>query len=34
MLAEGKAYIKMALDPVIQRIVLLDAPVHLGEPSQ
>ncbi|HFK7185299.1 TPA: TetR/AcrR family transcriptional regulator [Serratia odorifera] len=34
MLAEGVAYIKMALDPEIQRIVLLDGPAFLGDPSR
>lgn len=34
LLAEGAAYIEMALDPVIQRIVLLDGPAFLGDPSQ
>ncbi len=34
LLAEGTAYIEMALDPVIQRIVLLDGPAFLGDPSQ
>lgn len=34
LLAEGAAYIEMALDPEIQRIVLLDGPAMLGDPSQ
>ena len=34
LLAEGTAYIKMALDPEVQRIVLLDGPAVLGDPSQ
>jgi AcrR family transcriptional regulator len=34
MLAEGIAYIEMALDPVVQRIVLLDGPAFLGDPSK
>lgn len=34
MLAEGDAYIEMALDPEVQRIVLLDGPAVLGDPSQ
>lgn len=33
LLAEGNAYIQMALDPEIQRIVLLDGPAFLGDPS-
>lgn len=33
LLAEGSAYIEMALDPQIQRIVLLDGPAFLGDPS-
>ncbi|MFQ6553742.1 TetR/AcrR family transcriptional regulator [Aestuariibius insulae] len=33
-LAEGLAYIELALDPEIQRIVLLDGPAVLGDPSQ
>ena len=32
--AEGAAYIEMALDPEVQRIVLLDGPAVLGDPSQ
>ena len=32
--AEGAAYIKMAMDPEVQRIVLLDGPAVLGDPSQ
>lgn len=34
MLAEGAAYIEMALDPEVQRIVLLDGPAVLGDPSK
>ncbi len=34
LLAEGTAYIEMALDPDVQRIVLLDGPAVLGDPSQ
>ncbi|SEM10071.1 TetR/AcrR family transcriptional regulator [Xaviernesmea oryzae] len=34
LLAEGIAYIKMALDPEVQRIVLLDGPAVLGDPSR
>lgn len=34
LLAEGAAYIGMALDPEIRRIVLLDGPAFLGDPSQ
>jgi AcrR family transcriptional regulator len=34
LLAEGTAYIEMALDPEVQRIVLLDGPSVLGDPSQ
>lgn len=34
MLAEGTAYIEMALEPEVQRIVLLDGPAVLGDPSQ
>jgi AcrR family transcriptional regulator len=34
LLAEGVAYIEAALDPDIQRIVLLDGPAFLGDPSQ
>lgn len=33
LLAEGAAYIDMALDPEVQRIVLLDGPAVLGDPS-
>lgn len=32
--AEGIAYIELALDPEVQRIVLLDGPAFLGDPSQ
>lgn len=34
LLAEGNAYIKMALDPEVRRIVLLDGPAFLGNPAQ
>ena len=34
LLAEGEAYIEMALDPEVQRIVLLDGPAFLGDPSR
>jgi AcrR family transcriptional regulator len=34
LLAEGTTYIEMALDPEVQRIVLLDGPAVLGDPSQ
>jgi len=34
LLAEGDAYIEMALDPEIRRIVLLDGPAFLGDPSR
>jgi AcrR family transcriptional regulator len=34
LLTEGAAYIEMALDPEVQRIVLLDGPAFLGDPSQ
>jgi AcrR family transcriptional regulator len=34
LLAEGEAYIAMALDPEVRRIVLLDGPAFLGDPSQ
>lgn len=34
LLAESIAYIEMALEPEIQRIVLLDGPAVLGDPSQ
>jgi AcrR family transcriptional regulator len=33
-LDEGIAYIEMALEPEIQRIMLLDGPAVLGDPSQ
>ncbi|AXC12990.1 Transcriptional regulator, TetR family [Acidisarcina polymorpha] len=33
LLAEGSAYIEMALDPEVRRIVLLDGPAFLGDPS-
>lgn len=33
LLAEGTAYIEMARDPEVQRIVLLDGPAFLGDPS-
>jgi AcrR family transcriptional regulator len=34
LLAEGETYIKNALNPEVQRIVLLDGPAVLGDPSQ
>lgn len=34
LLAEGAAYIEMAMVPEVQRIVLLDGPAFLGDPSQ
>nr|WP_272213519.1 TetR/AcrR family transcriptional regulator [Marinicella sp. W31]MDC2879477.1 TetR/AcrR family transcriptional regulator [Marinicella sp. W31] len=34
MLVEGIAYIEMSLKPEVQRIVLLDGPAFLGDPSQ
>jgi len=34
LLAEGVAYIEMALEPEVQRIVLKDGPAVLGDPSQ
>lgn len=34
LMAEGAAYIEMALQPEVQRIVLLDGPAVLGDPSQ
>ncbi|WP_313537137.1 TetR/AcrR family transcriptional regulator [Sphingomonas sp.] len=34
LIIEGTAYIEMALDPEIRRIVLLDGPAFLGDPSQ
>ena len=34
LLVEGVAYIEAALDPDVQRIVLLDGPAFLGDPSQ
>lgn len=34
LLAEGRAYIEIALDPEVQRIVLRDGPAVLGDPSQ
>lgn len=34
LLAEGNAYIEMALEPEIQRIMLLDGPAVLGDPSR
>ncbi|OSQ42368.1 TetR/AcrR family transcriptional regulator [Thalassospira alkalitolerans] len=33
LLAEGTTYIAMALDPEVRRIVLLDGPAFLGDPS-
>ncbi|WP_242597529.1 TetR/AcrR family transcriptional regulator [Billgrantia antri] len=34
LLEEGVAYIEMALEPEVQRIMLLDGPAVLGDPSQ
>ncbi|MDH2328268.1 TetR/AcrR family transcriptional regulator [Cereibacter sp. SYSU M97828] len=34
LLVEGAVYIEMALTPEVQRIVLLDGPAFLGDPSQ
>ncbi|WP_411958574.1 TetR/AcrR family transcriptional regulator [Paracoccus homiensis] len=34
LMAEGAAYIEMALQPEVQRIVLLDGPAILGDPAQ
>lgn len=34
LMAEGRAYIEMALEPEVQRIVLFDGPAVLGDPSQ
>lgn len=34
LVAEGVAFIEMALEPEIQRIMLLDGPAVLGDPSQ
>ncbi|KAA3519400.1 TetR/AcrR family transcriptional regulator [Agrobacterium vitis] len=34
LLAEGVAYIEMAMEPEVQRIVLLDGPAVLGDPSK
>src|SRR3954454_2403116 len=34
LLAEGSAYIEMAVEPEIQRIMLLDGPAVLGDPSK
>ncbi len=34
LLAEGAAYIEMAREPEVQRIVLLDGPAILGDPSR
>lgn len=34
LMDEGCAYIRMALDPEVQRIVLLDGPAVLGDPSR
>jgi hypothetical protein len=34
LLAVAEAYIRMALDPEIRRIVLLDGPAFLGDPSR
>ncbi len=33
LLTVGEAYIKLALDPEVRRIVLLDGPAFLGDPS-
>ena len=33
LIAEGKAYIEMALNPEVRRIVLLDGPAVLGDPA-
>ena len=33
LLAEGVAYIELALEPEVRRIVLLDGPAFLGDPS-
>lgn len=33
LIAEGEAYIEMALDPEVRRIVLLDGPAVLGDPG-
>jgi AcrR family transcriptional regulator len=34
LLVEGATYIEMALEPEVRRIVLLDGPAFLGDPSQ
>ena len=34
LMAEAEAYIEMALNPEVRRIVLLDGPAFLGDPSQ
>ncbi len=34
LLTEAAVYIEMALEPEVQRIVLLDGPAFLGDPSQ
>jgi AcrR family transcriptional regulator len=34
LIAEGRTYIELALDPEIQQIVLRDGPAFLGDPSQ
>ncbi|EGT4354007.1 TetR/AcrR family transcriptional regulator [Cronobacter sakazakii] len=34
LIAEGVAYIRMALDEEVRRIVLLDGPAFLGDPAQ
>ncbi|WP_372398050.1 TetR/AcrR family transcriptional regulator [Azospirillum sp. HJ39] len=34
LLAEGAAYIEMALNPEVRRVVLLDGPAFLGDPSR
>ncbi len=33
LIAEGEAYVEMALDPEVRRIVLLDGPAVLGDPA-
>ena len=33
LIAEGEAYIELALDPEVRRIVLLDGPAFLGDPA-
>jgi AcrR family transcriptional regulator len=34
LIAQGAVYIEMALEPDVRRIVLLDGPAFLGDPSQ